>query len=271
MTGNLDEAIKTLLTGALPALLGGATPVVALTVQSDSFVTAPDSGDAVPGEPRPDDHSDQFPFNPAGIIFDPADPAYDPGALPKFTLGKPPYPGPRQVRLLTGAGERIALREREVLWDEADPRNFTLALSPSRDLAGVSSVLVLYGVVAVFTTLKLNQTMTIQLQADGNPLEQAEALVTGIVELHRQELLDNSGVTFDGGDYAASVKAKSLKLLTGASPNATQRRLTYQVEIELKTTRALRADEGTPIVRVRTPGRPLDPARRVDIEVAVEL
>lgn len=270
MTGNLDEAIKTLLTGALPALLGGATPAVALSVESAGFVTAPDSGDAVPGEPRPDDHSDQFPFNPAGIIFDPADPAYDPTALPKFTLSKPPYPGPRLVRLLTATGERIALREREVIWEEVDSRHFTLALSPTRDLAGVNGVLVLYGVVAVYTTLKLNQTMTVQLQADGAPLEQAEALVTGIVELHRQELLDNSLATFDGGDYAAIVKAKSMKLLAGDSPSATQRRLTYHVEFELKTTRALRSDEGKPIVRVRTPGRPLDPARRVDIEIAVE-
>jgi len=270
MTENLDEAIKTLLTNALPALLGGATPVVALTVQRDKFVVAPNSDDAVAGEPRPDDHSDQFPFNPAGIIFNPADPAYDPNTLPTFMLNKPPYPGPRQVRLLTSTGDRIALREREVIWDELETRAFTLALSPNRDLAGVNGVLVLYGVIAIFTTQKLNQTLILHLQSSGDQVEQAEALVTGIVELHRQELLDNSQVTFDGGDYSAAVKAKSMHLVEGASPSENQRRLTYQVEIELKTTRALRADEGRPIVRVRTPGRPLDPARRVDIEIGVE-
>ena len=271
MTGNLDQAIKTLLTGALPALLSGAPPVVALTVQSDKFVVAPGSGDAIAGEPRPDDHSDQFPFNPAGIVFDPADPAYDPNALPRFTLSKAPYPGPRQVRLLTSAGDRIALREREVIWDELETRGFTLALSPNRDLAGVNGVQVLYGVTAVFTTLKLNQTMTIQLQSAGDQLAKSEALVTGIIELHRQELLDNSLVTFDSGDYSTTVKAKSLHLSEGASPGADQRHLTYQVEIEIKATRALRADEGRPIVRVRTPGRPLDPARHVDIEIGVDL
>lgn len=271
MTGNLDEAIKTLLTNALPALLGGATPVVALTVQQDRFVVAPNSGDAVAGEPRPDDQSDQFSFNPAGIVFNPADPAYDPNALPVFTLSKPPYPGARQVRLLTNAGDRIALREREVIWDEVETRAFTLALLPSRDLAGVNGVQVLYSVIAVYTIQKLDQTLTLQLESASDEVEKAEALVTGIVELHRQELLDQSLVTFDGGDYGATVKAVSMHLVEGASASAGQRRLTYQVEIELKTTRALRADEGRPIVRVRTPGRPLDRARSVDIEIGVDL
>ena len=45
---------------------------------------------------------------------------------------------------------------------------------------------------------------------------------------------------------------------------------TYQVEVELKTTRALRSDEGRPIAQIRTPGRPADPARRVDIEIGVD-
>ena len=56
----------------------------------------------------------------------------------------------------------------------------------------------------------------------------------------------------------------------GGSPAANRRDLHYQVEVELKITRSLREDEGRPIVRVRTPGRPLDPARPVDIEIGVE-
>jgi hypothetical protein len=272
MTGNLDEAIKTLLTSALPDLLGGATPVVALTVYSDQFVADPTSADAIASEPRPDDHSDQFSFNPVGIIFNPADPAYDPNALPKFTLSKPPYPGPKRVRLLTIVGDRLPLRENEVIWAEGETRDFRLALSPNRDLAGVNGVQVLYGVIAIFTMLKLNQTMSIQLEsAAADQLEQCEALVTGIIALHRQELLDNSVATFDGGDYSATVKVNSLKLLEGNSPITNQRRLIYQVEIELKTTRALRDDEGRPIVRVYSPGRPLDATRRVDIEIGVDV
>ena len=133
-----------------------------------------------------------------------------------------------------------------------------MALAPARDLAGVDAVQVLYGVIAVFTTLKINQTMSIQLEsAAADQLEACEALATGIIELQRQELLDNSLATYEGGDYRATVKANSLKLLEGSSPLPGRRLLTYLVEIELKTTRALRGDEGRPIVQVRTPGRPV--------------
>jgi len=270
MTGNLDEAITALLRDALPGLLGGSTPPVALSVQSDAFATDPNAADAPASDPRPDDQVDQFPFDPAGIVFDPADPAYDPAALPRFTLSKPPYPGPRRVRLLTAAGDRIALPEREVLWDE-EPRRFTLNLAPGHDLAGVNSVQVIYGVIAVFTLVKFNQAISVLLEAeDTGQLERSEALAAGVIELHRQELLDNSTATYDDGDYRAAVKINSLKLLEGSNPAAGQRRLHYQAEVELKSTRALRDDEGRPIVRVRTPGRPLDPARPVHIEIGVE-
>jgi hypothetical protein len=264
MTGNLDDAITTLLTAALPNLLGGETPPVVLTIQSGRFVVDPRSAEGLASEPRPDDQRDQFAFNAAGIVFDPHDPAYDPQQLPRFTLTKPPYAGPRRVRLRTAAGDRIAVREQEVQWDELDTRVFTLALLPSRDL--------LYGVIAVFTTLKAKHAMTIQLQAaDAAQLEQAEALVTGVIVLNTQELLDHSTATYDGGDYRATVKAMSLNLLEGNSPAGDQRVLTYQVEIELKTIRALRSDEGRPIVRIRTPGRPLDPGRPVDIDIGVDV
>jgi hypothetical protein len=271
MTGNLDDTIKTLLTAALPGLLGGETPPVALTIQSSRFVVDQNSTEGMASEPRPDDQLDHFAFNPVGIVFDPHNPAYDPQQLPGFTLTKPPYPGPRRVRLRTAAGDRIPVRQQEVLWDELDTRRFTLVLLPSRDLTDVNGVEVLYGVIAVFTTLKANQTMTIQLQAaDTAQLEPAEALVTGIVALNTQALVDHAAAIYDGGDYNAMVTAKSLKLLEGNSPTTDQRVLTYQVEVELKTTRALRSDEGRPIVRVRTPGRPLDPGRPVDIEIGVD-
>jgi hypothetical protein len=271
MTGNLDEALATLLADALPGLLGGATPPVTLVVQSETFAADPNAADAATSAPRPDDQVDQFPFDPTGIVFDPADPAYDAAALPRFTLNKPPYPGPRRLRLLTAAGDRIPLLEREVIWDAVDARRFTLALLPSRDLAGVNGVQALYGVIAVFTLVKFNQGLSVLLEsADAAQLERSEALVAGVIELHRQELLDNSAAAYDDGDYRAAVKVNSLKLIEGSRPAANQQRLSYQVEVELKITRALREDEGQPIVRVRTPGRPLDPARPVDIEIGVE-
>ena len=271
MIGNLDAAITALLRGALPGLLDGTTPPVTLTVQSETFAADPNTAGAAASAPRPDDQTDEFAFDPAGIVFDPAGAAYDPAALPRFTLSKPPYPGPRRVRLLTAAGDRIPLAEREVLWDAVDSRTFTLSLAPRRDLGGVNGVQVLYGVVAVFALLKFDQALAVVLEGnDAGPLAAGAALAAGVIELHRQELLDNSAAAYDAGDYRASVKATGLKLLGGGSPAANRRDLHYQVEVELKITRSLREDEGRPIVRVRTPGRPLDPARPVDIEIGVE-
>jgi hypothetical protein len=283
MTGNLDEAIAALLKDALPALLGGAQPPVTLSVQSETFATDPNAGDSLASEPRPDDFSDQFAFNPAGIVFDPQDPAYDPAALPRFTLSKPPYPGPRRVRLVTGAGDRITLGEREVTWDEVDPRRFTLAPARTRDLAGVTAVQVLYGVIAVFTVVKFNQVLSVVLEAADSStaaaqMERCEALATGVIELNRQALLDASTATYDDGDYEARVKTNSFKLLEGSRPGSdpgsntgtNQRRLVYTAEVELKITRALHDDEGRPILRIRTPRRPVDPQRPVDIEVGVD-
>ena len=275
MTGNLDEAIAALLRDALPGLLGGAQPPVTLAVQSDTFATDPNAGDARASEARPDDFSDQFAFNPAGIVFDPQDPAYDPAALPRFTLSRPPYPGPRRVRLVTGAGDRIALGDREVIWDEADGRRFTLAPARTRDLTLVTGVQVLYGVIAVFTVVKLNQVLSVVLDAAANDegaaqLERCEALATGVIELNRQALLDASAATYDEGDYGARVKTNSFKLVEGNRPVANQRRLVYTAEVELKIMRALHDDEGRPIVHIRTPGRPFDPQRPVDIEIGVE-
>ena len=111
MTGNLDEALEELIVEALPGLFGGASPAVELEISSDLFEIDPASTDAAASEPRPDDRTDEFPFDPDN----PAGP---------YTLSQPPYPGPRRVRLATDSGDRVALRESEVIWDEIDPRVF---------------------------------------------------------------------------------------------------------------------------------------------------
>ena len=54
------------------------------------------------------------------------------------------------------------------------------------------------------------------------------------------------------------------------APADGQRLLTVLAEMELKASRALGADEGRPIVRIRTPGRPVDPSRPVDVQFDVE-
>jgi hypothetical protein len=258
MIGNLDEAIEALLVGALPGLLGGVTPAVSLSVDSGQFVVDSQSAETPITDPRPDDHSDNFPF----------DPAHPPAF---FTLTQPPYPGPRRVRLTTSLGDRIALQESEVQWDETDPRVFRLALRPTHDLTGVSGVQALYGVIAVFINLKANHTFNLQLQSsNAAQLEQAESLALGVLELNRQALIDGSLADYEDGDYSATVKVKSFKFLQGASPAANQRLFTFQAEVELKARRALEAGEGKPIVTIRTSGRPLDPNRPVDIQIDIQ-
>jgi hypothetical protein len=262
MIGNLDEAIRTLLTGALPSLLSGGPPgpppPVSLSIQDGVFTLDPSSNEAPTSEPRPDDRLDNFPFNPA------APPA-------NFTLTQSPYPGPRRVRLTTSLGDRITLQTSEVIWDALDTRVFTLSLRPTHDLANVTGVQVLYGVTAVFTTLKALQTFTVTLQSDNAvQLEQAEALALGVMELNRQTLIDQSPANYASGDYGALVTVKSFKLAQGSSPAANQRQFSFEAEIELKASRALEEGEGAPITRIRTPGRPLDPDRPVDIFIDVE-
>lgn len=257
MIGNLDEALRTLLTQALPGLLGGASPPVRLTITGGQFDVDPQSADAVASEPRLDDRTDQFPFDPAN----PAGP---------YTLTQPPYPGPRRIRLLTGEGDRIPLREDEVVWDETDTGRFSLAPRAGRELAGVAQVQALYGVTAVYTTVKTADTVLVRLQSsDAAALEQAEALVVAVITLNRQQLVDEGRQTYQDGEYGATAEIKSLALLQGTSPAADTRLLTLRAEGEVKVTRALRDDEGRPIVRIRTPGRPLDPNRPVDIRIDV--
>ena len=123
----------------------------------------------------------------------------------------------------------------------------------------------------MFTVVKFNQLLSVVLEsADAAQLERCEALAAGVIELNRQALLDASAAAYDDDDYGAGVKTNSFKLLEGNRPAANQRRLVYTAEVELKITRALHGDEGRPIVRIRTPGRPVDPQRPVDIEIGVD-
>lgn len=258
MTGKLDEAIKNLLVQALPALLGGNSPAVETSVTGDLFELDPRSADAVAGEPRPDDRTDNLPFSPA----QPAGP---------YTLTQTPDPGPRRVRLTSALGDRIALTEAEVIWDADDARRFTLNLRADRELAGINGVQALYSVVAVYTKLKFGQSLTVQLQSgDAAKLEQAEALTVAVITLNRQQLIEQGRETFSQGDYGAQLEIKSFQFVKGATPSAGARLLHFRAEIELKATRALAETEGRPIQRIRTAGRPLDPNRAVDIFIDVE-
>jgi hypothetical protein len=256
MIGNLDEALRALITAALPELFSGPAAVT-LTISGDLFEVDPNPADAMASEPRPEDRTDTLAFDP-GI---PAGP---------YSLTQSPYPGPRRVYLTTGDGDRISLRESEVVVDEANSRIFRLALRPGRDLSVVNGVVVLYGITAVFTKLKVVQTLTVHLESgEANKLNEAQALAVAVVELNRPHLIAAARAAFEDGDYTADIELKSLKLRNGGAPAATQRTLTLEAAIEMKARRALRDDEGKPITSIRSPGRPADPARPIDIDLAL--
>jgi hypothetical protein len=256
MMGQLDEAIETLLKQALPGLLGGATPVVSLSLATELFEIDPESADATAGEPRPDDRTDLLPFN------------TEPNTI--YQLSQSPYPGARRIWLRRGDSDRITLRTEEVAWDRNDTQKFSLMLRPTRDLTGVTSVQVLYGVTAVFTKIKLNQQLTITLQSnDSNRLEQAEALTVGVITLNRQTLIDNATAQYRDTDYGAAIEIKSFHLLQGDRPSANTRKFLLTAQVELKATRTLRSDEGNPIERILSPGVILSGDRTIGIQIDV--
>lgn len=257
MYEKLNDAVRALLKEALPSLFGGSQPAVKMTTTDTRFTLDLRSAEAVASEPRPDDRTDDLPFDkekPAG----------------PYTLTQPPTPGPRRVRLTTALKDRIPLRDDEVVWDAADARRFTLALRPGRDLRDVSGVQVLYSITAVYIRLKVLHTFSIELESNSAPkAQQAESLAVAVIGLNRQRLMEQGAYSFGDGDYGAEGAVKSLQLAGGAS-TPKKRTLNFSAEIELKATRALAEDEGQPIRHIRTEGRPLDPERPVDIYIDVE-
>jgi hypothetical protein len=257
MYGRLDEALKTLLAAALPTLFGGDPPSVKMATTGDRFELDPNSAEAVTSEPRPDDRTDDLPFDPKK-------------AEGPYTLTQQPDPGPRRVRLTTALKDRITLRDEEVKWDATDPRIFTLHLRPERDLKEVKGVQVLYSVTAVYIKLKVAHNFSIEFASNStSKAEQSEALAVGVVALNRQRLMDESASRFQDGDYTVQVSVKSFQLLNGTG-TPQKRSLNFRAEIELKAMRSLAADEGKPIQRIRTTDRPVNQQRQVDIHIDIE-
>jgi hypothetical protein len=260
VTGGLSEALEALLTGSLPGLFGDENgEAVGLTVVSGLLeIDQEQSADATASEPRPDNRVDDLGFDPE-----------DPGG--PYTLTQPPYPGPRRVWLVTGSDGRLPLRPEEVVWDRTDTRNFSLALRPQRDVSAVTGIRVLYGVTAIYTKVKAVQTFDVRLAtSDAGLLERAESLVVAVIQLNRQRLADEARSSYEEGDYGAIVELKNVGLVRGTTPEDDVRLLLLRAELELKASRALGEDEGAPIERISTPGRPLDPDRPIDVHIDVE-
>jgi hypothetical protein len=258
--GELAEALRALIVGALPGVCGGATPPVRVGVTSGLLELDPHSGEAAATEPRPDDQLDELPFDPDSVQG-------------PYRLSRPPYPGPRRVRLVTADADRVPLTADEVDWDVTDPGRFTVHPRADRDLTTVDAVEVLYGIVSVFTKVKATRTLTVSLDASGTdpaPLAQAEALVIAVIELNRAWLANEAQATYLDGDYGATVTVERLRLTTSTASADDRRLLTVLAAVDLKGTRALTEGEGRSIERIRTPGRPVDPDRPIDVQIDVQ-
>jgi hypothetical protein len=91
-----------------------------------------------------------------------------------------------------------------------------------------------------------------------------------VIQLNRQRLADEARTSYEDGDYGAIVEVKNVGLVRGTTPEDDVRLLLLRAELELKASRALGEDEGMPIERILTPGRPLDPDRPIDVHIDVE-
>jgi hypothetical protein len=254
----LQTAFTVLLKSSLPSLFDGDSPAVTLAFPPYQWDFDPSSADATAGEPSQDDAVDS-------LAFDPASPQGP------YALTRPPYPGPKRIYLLGPGGDRVTLAPGECVWDPLAPGSFTLAPKPARALAGLDTVEVHYGVTAVFTKLKsAHQLGALIAAADDAKADEAEALALAVFALNREAIKAAGGFSHAGGGYTAQGEIKTLKLRKGNAPGPGSRILVLEAEVEMKVGRALNEDEGTPILRILSPGAAPGPDRKVDIDIGVE-
>jgi hypothetical protein len=251
----LQTAITRLLESALPPLFTGAGAVeVAFGDERWSF--DPLSADPVAGQPGPEDASDRLAFNPAA----PAGP---------YRLTRPPYPGPKRVYLRSPVGELIAISIAELTWNPADAASFSFQPRPGREVAGFNELEVRYGIVAAGSLLKLLHQASLTLTA-ASPATAAHAqtLALAVLALNRETLREQAVFSHSAGSYQASGTLKTLSFTSG-SANGNMATLVFVAELDLKVQRLLGDDEGQPIVRIVSPGRPIG-GRPIDIDPVVE-
>ena len=258
MTGRLGEAITALLAGELTSMFGGATPAIKASIVPDIFELDPASLDSQASEPREDDRTDNLSFNPA----QPRGP---------YTLSQSPSPGPVRMWLITTAGDRLAISPADIVFDPMNSRQFTLNLGPQLDLKSVNGVRVLYTVVAVYARLKYRHDLALLLENnDPAVLGKAEDLAIAVLALNHPQIVSAASQSLQEGNYGAQIEVKKLHFFKGDAPSASSRRVLFHAEMEMKVTRALAADEGKAIARIRTVPGVGDPKRPIDIRVDVE-
>jgi hypothetical protein len=139
-----------------------------------------------------------------------------------------------------------------------------------RDPAGVTGVGVRYSVVVVEVAVRVAQVVRVGLGgAEPVALERAEALVIALLTLERRRIAGAVGAEYTDGDYGAAVTAESVDVLGGAAADGGGRWLEIRARLDIAASRSPREDEGAPIARIATPGRPPRPDRPVDVAIDV--
>lgn len=251
----LQTAITALLGDSLPALFAGDGGVQT-SYGVDSWTFDPNSADPVAGEPGPEDVVDLLPFDPLA----PTGP---------YTLTRSPYAGPKRVYLRSPAGDLSPLSASELSWDPADATAFSVLPRPGRELEGFNQLEVHYGVVAAGSQLKLLHQATLSLAAaDEDTASQVAALALAVLLLNRDALRQQGGFAFNGGSYQAIGSFKKLGFVAG-TVSGTVATVNLTAELDLRVERLLGEDEGLPIARILSPGRPAS-GRKVDIDPVVQ-
>ncbi|TQM61956.1 hypothetical protein [Humibacillus xanthopallidus] len=259
-SGDLEDVVVALLVNASAELFGGSPPAVAVSVSRES-VTLRNSPPHGPVGVRRESHAESLTFDPEHLEG-------------PYRLQTPPAPGGRVVRVLIDDAIAFTLRDEEVSWTPNDLTEFTLSPRPHRSFAGATSVRVDFGLDAVTVMLLGTGKAVISLTGPPALVERAANLALAVLTLETDQLLALVTTSGDEGDYTTRRRLTELAVveieLASVTDSATVAvaRMTLELATTFEVRRALREGEGTPIIRVASPGAP--GASAVAVEAQVE-
>lgn len=255
MLSALRDAISALLEGALADLFTG-TKGVKLAYGPTTWVLDPMSADPVAGEPVAVDQVDR-------VAFDPLAPTGP------HLLTQTPYGNTHRVYLRSPAGDLVALTTAELGWT-ADNRQFTVQPRARRELAGFDQLEIHYNVLAASTRLKTTHETSLGFLApDATTADQAQALALAALALNHAALRRDAAFSYGSGAYRTEGTLSSLSFSRGSSSSTTSTEITLRAVVDLQVTRFLAETEGTPIRKIRSPGRSAA-GKLVDIDPIVQ-